>query len=101
MGEIGSIAYWLLIFSALVLVAAILTPLIEKVLLNFDYRLTTAGDKDRVRKIAQLGQLFTQPNRSPDKYRDPHLDELILAGRLDEARQLVAERLRLAWSAAG
>jgi hypothetical protein len=96
MGEIGSIAYWLLIFSALILVGAMLTPLVEKLLAHFNNRITTAGDEKRIHKIIEVEQMFVRPDRRADRFRDPELDELLLAGRLEEAANLAAERLRLA-----
>jgi hypothetical protein len=96
MGEIGSIAYLLIFFNALIIVGAILTPFVQQVLENYSRRIATAGDKERIRKIMEVEQLLNQPDHRPDEYRDPELDELIQAGRLDEAGALAAERLRLA-----
>lgn len=96
MYDIGGMAFWLLVFSALILVGAAITPLVEKMLVSFSGRVQSAGDKKRMREIAHVGQVFATQSREPDKYRDPQLDELILAGQLDEAASLAAERLRLA-----
>lgn len=96
MEDIGGIAGLLMVFSALILLGALLTPLVEKMLVNFTNRTRAAGDAQRMREIVKVERFFVRPSRDPDKYRDPQLDELLLARRLDEAASLTAERLRLA-----
>ena len=96
MEELGNIGFLMIICFGLLVVAVFLAPLVDKALMNYGSKMSSAGDRRRVKEIARAGRALTQPNRGPDKYRDAQLDELIQARRLDEAGNLAAERLRLA-----
>jgi hypothetical protein len=79
------------------LLALVIVPWIVRIGLYYkNYVHHDASIKGNLRMLAAARKL-DDTNRQADLYRDPQVDDMLSAGELDAALELVRERMRLAY----
>jgi hypothetical protein len=85
-----------LLLGAVLLISIALAVLIQKFAFTYLDALRNARSIKEIRRMVESWRKQEPLRRLPTQFADVQLDELIKAGRLDEALLLAGERVRLA-----